>query len=55
MYDVFCSICGHQWDMRDPGVSYRYMDAVWECHDESLCFERKAMAEREEVARDADR
>lgn len=39
--DVFCDICGKQWDMRDPGVNR--FTSVWECADESLCFERKAM------------
>jgi hypothetical protein len=52
-----CEICGHRWDMRDPGITLVWGDMAWECTDESACFERKAMAaldaEREGLA-DAD-
>lgn len=38
-----CSICGKVWDMRDPGVRYLYGDGSWECAEEGLCFDRRAM------------
>ena len=41
--DVFCDICGHRWDSRDPGVRYLYGDGRWECDDEPACFTRRAM------------
>jgi hypothetical protein len=41
--DVFCEICGHRWDSRDPDVTYWHGDGAWECADEGLCFERRAM------------
>jgi hypothetical protein len=41
--DVWCEICGHQWDSRDPGVRYIYGDGRWECYDEAQCFGRRAI------------
>jgi hypothetical protein len=56
MGDVFCDICGRRWDAQDPEVLRFWSEHVWECRDESLCLERKAMNTlAEEVARDADR
>jgi hypothetical protein len=52
--DVFCSICGQRWDMRNPEVRRMGSDSTWECNDESACFTRKAMNDLEmEVIRDA--
>ena len=51
-YDVWCHICGTRWKEQDPGVTYHYDSGLWECYDESLCFERKAMAELEQQARE---
>jgi alpha-D-ribose 1-methylphosphonate 5-phosphate C-P lyase len=54
-YDVFCNICGHKWSEQDPGVTFIYGDHVWECFDEAMCAERKAMTELDqEVSRGAD-
>lgn len=39
---MYCGICGKEWDSLDPGVRYRYGDAVWECYDEEACFGRRA-------------
>jgi hypothetical protein len=44
-YTVYCHICGHGWLEQDPGVRFRFVDHVWECYDEAMCFERRAMAE----------
>ena len=41
-YMVFCDICGHGWDERDPGVMFLYGDHAWVCYDEVPCFERRA-------------
>ena len=49
--DAFCSICGHRWDTRDPGVRYIYGEGTWECTDEGLCFDRKPMAAADVVLR----
>lgn len=51
-YDVWCHICGHQWAEQDPGVTYHYDSATWECFDEPLCFERKAVAELDQQVRE---
>ena len=50
--NVFCTICGHCWDSRDPGVRYLYGDCVWECADEGACFERKAMTDLDREAQE---
>lgn len=39
--DVWCEICGHKWDSRDPGVRYLYGGGCWECFDEAQCFARR--------------
>jgi rubredoxin len=41
--DVFCEICGHPYDSRDPGVRFLNVDRAWTCADEGLCFDRRAM------------
>ena len=38
--DVWCQICGHKWDARDPGIRYLYGDGHYECFDEVQCFGR---------------
>ena len=43
-YMVFCEVCGHGWDERDPGVRYLNIDRAWTCADEAECFERRALA-----------
>ncbi|HXZ73023.1 MAG TPA: hypothetical protein VEH31_19415 [Streptosporangiaceae bacterium] len=43
--DAYCSICGRQWDIRDPGVRRIWGDDAWECYDEPACFDRRALAE----------
>ena len=43
-YVVFCGICGHGWDERDPGVRYLNIDREWTCTDEGMCFGRRALA-----------
>lgn len=43
-YDVFCNICGARYLEQDPAVTWIYGDGVWECADESLCADRRAMA-----------
>lgn len=60
--DAFCSICGHRWDTRDPGVRYIYSEGTWECTDEGLCFDRRALnslegdaARSPEYAKEGDR
>ena len=40
-YRVWCDICGAEYDERDPAV--RFIGGVWECNEESACFDRKAM------------
>lgn len=50
-YEVFCNICGHPWLEQDPGVDYIYGDGVWECADQSLCADRRAMAALDEQER----
>lgn len=52
--DVFCAICGQKWDMRDlVNVRRIWGEDHYECTDEGLCFERKAMnALAEEMTRE---
>ena len=56
--DVFCDICGQRHDIRSPNVRRIWSTDVYECMDESACFERKAMTdldrEVQEVTRDGD-
>jgi alpha-D-ribose 1-methylphosphonate 5-phosphate C-P lyase len=42
-YDVFCHICGQKWAEMDPSVRLVHGDGVWECSEESACFDRRAM------------
>jgi hypothetical protein len=42
--NVYCEICGKEWDSRDPDVFWLNIDRAWFCADEGLCFERRAMA-----------
>ena len=42
-YDVFCHICGQKWSEQDPSVRFVHGDGVWECSEESACFDRRAM------------
>lgn len=43
--NAWCSICGKEWDARDPGVRFLYGDGSWECTEEGPCFDRRAMRE----------
>jgi hypothetical protein len=42
--NVWCEICGHWYDARDPAVRFVYGDGRWECQDETQCFSRVAIA-----------
>ena len=48
--NAYCSVCGKEWDMRDPEVRYLYGDGGWECRDEAACFTRRALNELAEEA-----
>lgn len=49
-YEVICDICGKTWLEQDPGVRYVYGDGVWQCSEESPCFDRRAMIDLEKEA-----
>lgn len=49
-YMVYCGICGHGWDERDPEVRFLFIDREWTCSDETACFER--VVEQEAAADD---
>ena len=46
-YDVWCEICGTRFSEQDPEVTFHYDSHTWECTDEAMCLERKAMADLE--------
>ena len=55
-YDVFCHICGQSWREQDPSVRWVHGDGVWECSEESACFDRRAMRQlHQEVTGDGTR
>lgn len=43
-----CSICGKEWDTRDPGVRRIWGEDTWECSEEGPCFDRRAMRKLEQ-------
>ena len=47
--NVYCSICGHAYDMRDPGITL-HPGPEWDCADESACFDRAAASRDEFIA-----
>ena len=40
--NVYCHICGKEYDMCDPAITFWYVDGVWECREEEGCFARRA-------------
>ena len=38
--NVWCEICGKQWDSRDHGIRYWYGEGDWSCDDTVACFDR---------------
>ena len=42
-YEIFCHICGKPYHEQDPEVRRIWTEGVWECFNESACFERAAL------------
>lgn len=48
--NVTCTICGKIWPAADPGVSYRSLDRLWWCTDETPCTALAARTQAEDLA-----